>query len=149
MESNKNTITLAKWLISKGETSLLKIQKILFFIRVEELKNNDVKDSYFEKNHNFQAWIYGPVNVKSFKYLQPWYNSLNEMEEYLLDDQEIKQIDEKYEKYYEIYKNDSPTELIEKSHKSLSWINARKGYAATEICKIPLEENETFTIFEK
>lgn len=114
MNKKNDTITLAKWLISKGETSLLKIQKILFFIRVEELKNNDIDDTYFEKNHNFEAWIYGPVNVKSFKYLQPWYNSLNEMEAYLLEEKEVNQIDKKYKKYYEIYKNDSPTELIEK-----------------------------------
>lgn len=147
MELQKDVITLSKWLVTKGETSLLKIQKILFFLRVEELKNNDIKNTYFDANHNFEAWIYGPVNVKSFKYLQPWFNSLNEVEEYLLNDKEVEEIDKKYQKYYDKYKNFSPNELVDISHKSLAWNNARKGYSDTQICKVLLEEDQIFTTF--
>ena len=50
----KNTILLAKYLYSKGIDSSLRIQKILFFLRVEEKRNN-FESGYFKPKDNFQA----------------------------------------------------------------------------------------------
>lgn len=149
MKRTNDIKQLSRWLITKGETSLLKIQKLLFFLRVEELKNNDAQDSYFKSNHNFESWIYGPVNKESFYYLQPWYNDENEIEEYLLSEQEAKIIDKKYLKYYEKYANYSPKALVNKSHKNLAWLKAREGYGADEICHNLLEEDANFIEFQK
>lgn len=147
----KNTKKLGCWLVSKGENSLLKIQKLLFFIRVEELKENKfrkINDSFFNENHNFQAWVYGPVNVESFKYLQDWFNRTNEIEQYLLPENEMEFIDSIYNKYYLMYKDMSINELIDRSHKNKAWKNSRKGYSTTEICRNYLEEDKTFIEFE-
>lgn len=43
----KDIITLSNWLVTKGITSLLKIQKLLFFIRVEELKKQRYRKFLF------------------------------------------------------------------------------------------------------
>lgn len=77
----KDTITLTKYLVAKEVSAPLKIQKLLFFLRLEELKSQNsifrkfiifkkLVISYFEKENNFQAWIWGPVNVKSYQALQ-------------------------------------------------------------------------------
>ena len=56
MFKEEKIITLAKYLLTKGVDSPLKIQKLLFFLRYEELKNqNNLEDSYFASNYNFQA----------------------------------------------------------------------------------------------
>ena len=44
------------------------LQKLLFFLRYEECKNQQTKNSYFAKNHNFEAWVYGPANRQSAFY---------------------------------------------------------------------------------
>ena len=54
-------------------TSILKIQKILFFLRVYEKKkygNSFVSPIFDETNYNFQAWMYGPVNVDSYYFVR-------------------------------------------------------------------------------
>ena len=50
-----NVLILAKYLVNKGVTSPLKLQKLLFFLRYEELKNQSTEDSYFAENYNFEA----------------------------------------------------------------------------------------------
>ena len=51
----QNILSLAKYLVNKGVTSPLKLQKLLFFLRYEELKNQTTEGSYFAKNYNFEA----------------------------------------------------------------------------------------------
>lgn len=145
----KDIISLSRWLINKNQTSLLKIQKILFFIRYEELKNKNTKDSYFKDDKNFQAWIYGPVSRESFEFLQPWFNKETELEEYILDSKEEKEIDKIYLKYYEKYNKFTATELVEKSHKNHSWIKARGNLGENDICKEFMIENEDFLKFDE
>ena len=145
----KNVITVSRWLINKGLTSLLKIQKLLFFIRYEELKNNEIENSYFSNDKNFQAWIYGPVSVVSFEYLQPWFNKENEPDCYFLPLEEEKEIDKKYLKYFEKYEKYSPNELVEMSHKNCAWIKARKGLGDKDICKEFMIEDDDFLKFNE
>lgn len=146
---NKDTITLAKYLFTKGIESSLKIQKLLFFFRVEEYKNNDLKNSFFKANSNFQAWIYGPVNVESFKFMQQFFNGDSEKETFLLSKDEIKEIDEKYNTYFEKYCNYAPSTLVDMSHKNLSWINARGDIDDDAVCNNYLKEDQTFIEFKK
>ncbi len=146
---NKDIKTLSKWLVTKGNDSLLRIQKLLFFIRVSELKNNDTDNSYFKHNHNFQAWMYGPVSRESFGFLQPWFNETNELEAYILDKNEMKEIDDRYLKYYNEYDKYSTRELVDLSHKNKAWIIARGNCGVNEPCTNFLEEDSTFIEFEK
>ncbi len=143
----RNTRTLAKYLFSKGIESSLKIQKMLFFFRVEELQSNKLKNSFFQEKDNFEAWIYGPVNTDSFCYMRNYFSGDDEKEAYLLTQKEIKQIDKHYGRWFEKYKNLTPSELVSLSHKNQSWINARVGLGINDICKKKMLEDETFTTF--
>lgn len=145
----KNTKTLAKYLLTKGIESSLKIQKMLFFFRVEEHKNKDFNDSYFKTKDNFEAWIYGPVNVESFRYMQQYFGGEAEKEEFLLESNEVKEIDEKYGKYFDKYYNYAPSTLVDMSHKNVSWINARGDIDIDAVCHNRLAEDETFIKFNK
>lgn len=140
--------TLTKYLITKGIESPSKIQKVLFFLRVEELKSKNTKNSFFKQDNNFQAWIYGPVCVESFKFAQGYFDQFEEKEPFLLSDKDMKIIDEQYLKPLSKYINMSPKELIDKSHTNVAWIKARIGLSADEICKNYLIEDEDFTRFE-
>lgn len=146
----KNIVSLAKYLLSKGIDSPLRIQKILFFLRFEELKENSKtkSESYFNKENNFQAWIYGPVNERTFYYLQTYFQSEDEKEAYILNDEDIKEIDKIYGKWFNKYKNKSASWLINESHRNKSWINARGNLGIDEICREYLKEDETFIQFE-
>lgn len=143
----KNTTTLGKYLISKGINSSLKLQKILFFFRVEELRTKK-ESGYFKKDNNFQAWIYGPVNVDSFFELQDYFHETEEKEFYLLEKQEIEELDLIFEKTFSKYADMSPSELVDKSHLNLSWINARGDLGADEPCKNFMKEDDTFIKFK-
>lgn len=89
----KTTKTLGKWLISRDHIDNLKIQLLLFLLRVEELINNNTKGSYFKDKDNFQAWIWGPINVDSYWYLENQINKsigtkpcfMNEKEQALVE----------------------------------------------------------------
>lgn len=120
--NGKNTKILAKYLLTKGVDSALKIQKMLFFFRVEEKRSNfpSQNDSYFNEKDNFEAWIYGPVNVESFKEMQKLFRNEAEKEDYLLDKNEISKIDKLYLNFYNEYIRYSARELVEKSHKNFA-----------------------------
>ncbi|WP_027123706.1 hypothetical protein [Mycoplasmoides pirum] len=144
----RNVTTLAKYLLTKGIDSPTKIQKMLFFFRVEELKQNpNPKNSFFSKDKNFQAWIYGPVNVPSYLVIQEWHNKDIEKEALLLSDKEMNEIDKQYGAYFEKYAGESKEWLIDESHKNVAWINARGSLGSDEICKEYLIEDENFIKF--
>ncbi len=149
--NEKNTKILAKYLLTKGVDSALKIQKMLFFFRVEEKRSNfpSQNDSYFNEKDNFEAWIYGPVNVESFKEMQKLFRNEAEKEDYLLDKNEISKIDKLYLNFYNEYIRYSARELVEKSHKNFAWIEARGDLGPDDICHTKLnEDSENFTKFE-
>lgn len=144
----KNTKTLAKYLFTKGINSSLKIQKILFFLYVEEKKSNN-NFGFFNDKDNFQAWIYGPVNPESFYEMQKYFSNNEEKENFLLSKNEIKQIDKIYGKWFDKYEFYSSSKLITKSHKNLSWINARGDLDENTPCRTFMIEDETFLTFKK
>lgn len=143
---DKNTTTLAKYLFTKGIEPSLKIQKMLFFFRVEELTNNE-ENGFFKNNHNFEAWIYGPVNYESFKFMQRFFNDNEEKEILQLNEQEVREIDELYIQYFNKYCDFEGLELVNKSHKNKAWIEARAGIEFDKPSRNLLEENESFITF--
>lgn len=78
--------------------SNLRIQKILFFLRVYEKKNNIKISPIFDKeNKNFQAWVYGPVDIDSYNFMRYKLIHEEEIEADFLSDDDIK-LFEKYDK---------------------------------------------------
>lgn len=145
----KNIKTLTKYLIHKDVQSLLKIQKILFLLRVEEISSSQ-KHSFFKPNHNFQAWIFGPVNVKSYYYTQRFYSIDHKRKiKPFLTKQSIKIIDNIFGEWFEKYNKLDSTELKELSQRNKSWLIARKGLQPNDFCKNFLEEDYTFLEFNK
>lgn len=143
----KNTITLAKYLFTKGVDLSSKIQKILFFFRVEELKAKK-NFGFFKEKNNFQAWIFGPVNSESFFEMQRFFTESEEKDIFILNSKQVKKIDQYYGKWFEKYNKYSASQLIAKSHKNLSWKNARGTLPEDVPCKKFLKEDETFLEFE-
>ncbi len=143
----KKVTTLAKYLLTKGIDSSLKIQKMLFFFRVEELTNHQTDNSFFNKDKNFQAWIYGPVNTESFYFTRRFFDCEEEKEAMMLTTEEVNEIDKQYGKWFDKYAGMSPSYLVEKSHKNESWINARGNRQPDEVCKEYMNEDESFTKF--
>ena len=136
----RNVRTLAKYLLTKGVDFPSKIQKLLFFMRVEEIRNRQTENSFFKPNENFQAWIYGPVNVDSYKYLQPYFDGLDEKETFLLDEDKVKEIDKQYLESFEKWNKYSAQELVDISHSNKAWIKTRGGLGVDEICKDKIDE---------
>lgn len=136
----RNVRTLAKYLLTKGVDFPSKIQKLLFFMRVEEIRNGQTQNSFFKPNENFQAWIYGPVNVDSYKYLQPYFDELDEKENFLLDEDEVKEIDKQYLESFEKWNKYSTQELVEISHSNKAWKKTRGSLGVDEICKDKIDE---------
>lgn len=82
--------------------SILKIQKILFFLRVYEMKKGKNSSPIFDNcNNNFQAWMYGPVNVDSYEFMR-W--KLRSGEDEGDDNVLLEFKDKKVEKLYAEYK---------------------------------------------
>lgn len=143
----KNIQTLARYLLSKGINSSVKLQKMLFFFRVEDLKKGR-NTGYFKENYNFQAWIYGPVNKDTFKEMRGLFLEYEEeIDPFILEKNEIKEIDRIYGEEFDKYVKFSPRELVRRSHANKSWINARNGKDDDEPCENFLEEDESFTTF--
>lgn len=122
-------ITLTQYLITRGILNPFKIQKLLFFLRYEEIKNNDEENSFFAENYNFEAWKSGPVNPESYYFLDDiFFKQEEELEKFLLEDSNIiKTLDKKYGSCLEKWNLIEINDLTDKSQKNVSWINARKG----------------------
>lgn len=60
----------------------------------------------------------------------------------------MKEIDDRYLKYYNQYDKYSTRELVDLSHKNKAWIIARGNCGVNEPCKNFLEEDSTFIEFE-
>lgn len=76
------------------------------------------------------------------------FDKYEEKEEFILEDAEIEEIDKIYGIWFEKYKNYSANELVNKSHKNISWKNARGDLDDDSPCKTYMLENESFLKFE-
>ena len=139
-DENTKIKILAKYLVTKGVSTALRLQKLLFMLRFEEVFNQNLNDSYFAINHNFQAWINGPVNTEVYYYLRPMFIEIDEKDHYLLPKEEVKKIDQKYKASFEKWDVYSDDELIDISHTNKAWIKVRKDIEANEPCTNYLDE---------
>lgn len=129
---------LAKYLITKYQVnSALKLQKLLFFIRVEELKNGKVLSDEFESNYNFEAWINGPVNENLYNEFRPYFLGLEEEESYLYNKNSHMEV---YDKYIEKYVYKTPAKLVNLAKTNKGWIKAREGFESDKPCKNLIDE---------
>lgn len=151
MQTNKqDVLTVAKYLLYRGVDSPLRVQKLLFFLRYEEIQNEELEDSYFDDNFNFEAWIYGPVNRRSYNALQYYFNREDEKENFVLSDEEAAMVDRKYGQYFLKWNQFSSDQLIEIAQKNLGWIKARGVLYPDDLCSEKLdEEARTFTEFSE
>ena len=145
-DENPKIKILAKYLVTKGVSTALRLQKLLFMLRFEEIANQELNDSYFASNNNFQAWINGPVNTEVYYYLRPMFIEIDEKDHYLLSQkdkknkEEMEKIDQKYKKFFEKWNVYSDDDLIDISHTNKAWINARKDIGPNEPCTNYLDE---------
>ena len=145
-DENTKIKILAKYLVTKGVNTALRLQKLLFMLRFEEVVNEQLNDSYFASNNNFQAWINGPVNTEVYYYLRPMFIEIDEKDHYLLsekkeeDKKEIERLDRKYKTFFEKWDVYSDDDLIDISHTNKAWIKVRKDINADEPCTNYLDE---------
>ena len=139
-DENTKIKILAKYLVTKGVSTALRLQKLLFMLRFEEVFNQNFNDSYFAANHNFQAWINGPVNTETYYYLRPMFIEIDEKDHYLLPKEQMQKIDQKYKASFEKWDVYSEDDLIDISHTNKAWIKARKDIYADEPCTNYLDE---------
>ncbi len=143
--------------------SILKIQKILFFLRVYEKKKWGKEKEWTspifdEENENFQAWMYGPVNVDSYYFMRPkFYGMGDESNDDILV--KFKSEIEKYKKYEEKLKAYEPIitklneidaqKLVYYSHHNVEYKNVRGPLKEFEPCDKVLDENKKdFILFD-
>ncbi len=142
---NEKLTQLALYLTNKYDVnSPLKLQKMLFFIRIEEIKSNNnknkLKSEFFKENYNFEAWINGPVEPNIYRFMRPYFLNLEiEDQDYTYDVKKynFKKLDGYIQKYlkYDAY------ELRDLSHKNKGWISARNGIKENEISNEKIDEN--------
>ena len=150
MEKDTKIIDLGKYIIKKGIRSPLKFQKLLFFIRYEEKKNN-VNSGYFEENGNFEAWVYGPVNRETYEFFKLFFWGEDELEgNSNLEDDKFLEMENKFSDYFEKWNKLDAHSLVEKSHLNRAWIKAREGKEFEEPSTKTLdEESVDFIEFNK
>lgn len=142
VEKEDKLFSITNYLIQKHKiTEPVKLQKILYFLYLEYLKENNKK--LFDEE--FEAWVYGPVLKRVYYHLK--YDGLNfneyesfdsKKDEYVItkiipltDEKIFNFIDKKINKY----KNKNTFDLSEKAHKTEPWIKARKGLTEYQISK--------------
>ncbi|MBH8623395.1 MULTISPECIES: Panacea domain-containing protein [Spiroplasma] len=148
---NNKLFSIVSYLINNHKiTEPVKLQKVLYFLYLDYLKQYDEK--LFEDE--FEAWVYGPVLRKVYYHLRYVGINFDEYENFkenkyiytkiapLEDKKIIKFIDEKIEKY----KNKDTFVLVEEAHNTEPWINARKGLERHETSreKIKFSDMEKF-----
>ncbi len=137
---NKNINDLSKYLIHKKNVdSPLLLQKILFLIRVEELrKNNDFK---VFKDEKFEVWINGPAMREVYNNFKLFFFGKDEKDEYINNKNEYFEYDDYIEKYMNLYREKGIWYLVELTHQNKGWISAREGFEPDQICQNEIDEN--------
>ena len=134
--------------------SILKIQKILFFLRVYEKidgKNFENSPIFGEKKNNFQAWMYGPVNIDSYEFMRYKLQSDEDEgdDDVLLDFEKNKQINKLYSKYNLIIdrlKYKDSHYLVYLSHHNKEYKRVRGDIKEFEPCCEYLDEKSKYFI---
>ncbi|BDV02195.1 MAG: hypothetical protein HPAVJP_0840 [Candidatus Hepatoplasma vulgare] len=140
---------LAVYLVDKKIiNSPLLLQKILFFVRYEELKkekNGEKQETVFNINDKFEAWINGPVHRDIYFGFRNFFNFDDEKDVFKIDENKSKILSKRYDffidKYLNIYNKNGIWKLVELTHKNIAWIKARKGIDKNEPSTNKLDDN--------
>lgn len=135
--------------------SILKIQKILFFLRVYEMKKGKNSSPIFDNcNNNFQAWMYGPVNVDSYEFMR-WKlrSGEDEGDDNVLLEFKEKKVEKLYAEYKPIIdklKDKDSHYLVYLSHHNIEYKKARGNISEfAPCCKYLDETSEDFIKFDE
>lgn len=146
--NDNNLLSITKYIVEKYNIKLsVKLQKILYFLYLDYLKETNQK--LFKEE--FEAWVYGPVVPEIFYFIQSHGFDFSEYFDYeankvveikSLENLELKKFIDNNIKKYKKY----PTEkLVNLSHRTFPWENARKGLKYNE----PSNEKIKFTDLKK
>ena len=119
-------LKLAQYLINQRQVLSSHLQRLLFFLRYEELKNQTTKGSYFAKNYNFEAWINGAANRQSC-----FYDFKNEP--IVLKQTEIERLNKQYGAALEKWSRYGFYHLTKRAQQNQAWKAARHGLMANEV----------------
>lgn len=136
--------------------SILKIQKILFFLRVYEMKKGKEDSPIFgnNSNNNFQAWMYGPVNVDSYEFMR-WKlrSGEDEGDDNVLLEFKDKKVEELYIEYKPIIdklKDKDSHYLVYLSHHNIEYKKVRGDISEfAPCCEYLDEKSEDFIKFDE
>lgn len=131
---------LAKYLVTKGVASASRLQRLLFILRWEEMMNEQTTNSVFATNHNFQAWINGPVNVETYNYLRPMFIRIDEKDHYLLNKAQMVPLEQQYGATFTKWNVCSDDDFCQILQTNQAWKQARHKIGANEICTNLIDE---------
>lgn len=121
--------------------SNLKLQKLLYYVKVWDIVHND--SPLFDGK--FQAWIHGPVNrviFDRFKNIKTLYSEI-EIDNLMYEDATTfltKSQKNFIDSVLEVYMPYTGSQLESLSHNEAPWIEARKGYSNSQRCEVIIDE---------
>ena len=131
-----NIINVSKYLLtlaSKADTNVnpLKLQKLLYYCEGWTLA---ITDKELFPKENFQAWIHGPVNVRTYHAFNASYGMFDPIDTPRaapLDSSVTVEQKAIIERVFEVYNQYTGSELETMTHAEKPWIEARGALEAT------------------
>ncbi len=130
-----NIINVSKYLLtlaSKADTNVnpLKLQKLLYYCEGWTLA---ITDKELFPKENFQAWIHGPVNVRTYhEFCSSYgmYDPIDTPSSVSLDASVTVEQKAIIERVFEVYNQFSGSQLETMTHAETPWIEARRNLPA-------------------
>jgi uncharacterized phage-associated protein len=130
-----NIINVAKYLLNlaadgNNKVNPLKLQKLLYYCEGWTLA---ITDKELFPKENFQAWVHGPVNVRTYHEFNNSYGMYDPIEapEHACLDASVT-VEQKaiIERVFEVYNQYSGSQLEEMTHAESPWLEARGNLPA-------------------
>lgn len=122
--------------------SLLKIQKLLFYVQAWRLAFG--KGPFFVGR--FQAWIHGPVNREVYDRFKDDFSLYSMLGVNAITNEKVGEVFSEEERLHidevlEAYGRFSGTQLEAMTHSEKPWQTAREGYRPSQRCENPINED--------
>jgi len=150
-----SSILLGYVLEKRGQMSLLKLQKLLYFIEGYHL-------AYFSESlidDDFEAWVHGPVSRKLYNQLKDISILHTEVNYVQGDEEELPSVTlnehltseqiELVDNVLDLYAQESAFSLESITHQQAPWIETREGFASSERCEKVIPKEQIKSYFEK